>query len=604
MKLRFKLRLKQQIILLISLALLVPAIVITTISIYKINSKAKADIEQFRKDEMTNLKLYLKHITDIAYGMIEERHKQMTEAMKSDSTMSTDNVTAYMADQCLTELSKIRFDNGEGYFWVTSNKVPYPTMIMHAEKANLKGQTLDDPKYNVEKYESKNIYQVRAERCNADGDAFVEYVMKKPGTEEVENKLSYSRLYAPLGWIVSTGFYTDQIEAAVEVKKTELTEQIKQVVFYIVGVAILILSVGLFISFYFSKQLTNAILTIKEKLKDLSNGWLVEKIESRRQDEVGEMTESLNSLVDGLRTYTSFAKEIGQGNLVQQFNPLSAEDVLGNELLSMRDNLKKAADEKNIRDWVNEGLAKLGDVLRRNNNDTKGLSDEILKELVKYMKLNQGALFLLRDESTEKYLELMSAYAYDKRKYINKRIPLGDGLTGQCALERNTIHLREIPANYINITSGLGQALPRTLIMVPLIQNEEVFGVIELASFKTMEPYQIDFVEKVAESIASTISTVQVNERTRTLLQQSQQMSEELKAQEEELRQNQEELQATSEQMRRRQIELEEENRKLKAGVKNYGANGNGNGNGVHTHGANGVTNGNDSHHEVVEAAY
>lgn len=600
MKLRLKLRLKQQIILLISLALLVPAIAITTISIYKISTKAKADIEEFRTEEMTKLKIYLKHITDIAYGMIEVRHNQLTDSLKSDSTLSTDLVTHYMTEQCLKELSKIRFDNGEGYFWVTDNKVPYPTMIMHAEKKNLKGQKLDDPKYNVEKYESRNIYQVRAERCNADGDAFVEYVMKKPGTEEVENKLSYSRLYAPLEWIVSTGFYTDQIDAAVKVKETQLTEQIKQVVFYIVGVAIFILSIGLFVSFYFSKQLTNAILTIKERLKDLSNGWLVEKIESSRKDEVGEMTESLNSLVDGLRTYTSFAKEIGQGNLVQQFNPLSAEDVLGNELLSMRDNLKKAADEKNIRDWVNEGLAKLGEVLRRNNNDTKALSDEILKELVKYMKFNQGALFLLQEDASEKHLELMSAYAYDKRKFINKRIPLGNGLTGQCALERNTIHLREIPANYVSITSGLGHALPRTLILVPLIHNEEVYGVIELASFKSLESYEIDFIEKVAESIASTISTVQVNERTRTLLQQSQQMSEELKAQEEELRQNQEELQATSEQMRRRQIELEEENRKLKAGVKNYGANGNGS-NGLHN-GANHITNGNGSHHDVVEA--
>ena len=598
MTLKFKLRLKQQIVLLISLALLVPAIFITTISIYKINTKAKADIEQFRHDEMTNLKLYLKHITDIAYGMIEERHHQMMELSKTDSTMGTGDVNKYMSEVCLNELSKIRFDKGEGYFWVTDNKVSYPTMIMHAEKANLKGHTLDDPKYNVEKYESRNIYQVRAERCNANGDAFVEYVMKKPGTAEVENKISYSRLYAPLNWIVSTGFYTDHIEAAVEVKKAELSSQLKEVVLYIVGVAIFILSIGLFVSFYFSKRLTNAILTIKEKLKDLSNGRLVEKIESTRKDEVGQMTESLNSLVDGLRTYTSFAKEIGQGNLGQTFNPLSAEDVLGNELLSMRDNLKKAADEKNIRDWVNEGLAKLGEVLRRNNNDTKKLSDEILKELVKYMKFNQGALFLITEEANEKYLELMSAYAYEKRKFISKRINLGDGITGQCALERNTIHLRDIPANYINITSGLGHALPRTLILVPLIQNEEVYGVIELASFKKLEQYEIDFVEKVAESIASTISTVQVNERTRTLLQQSQQMSEELKAQEEELRQNQEELQATSEQMRRRQVELEDENRRLKSGLKNQGFNGSV----IHSNGSNGSTNGNGFHHEIVQA--
>jgi methyl-accepting chemotaxis protein len=596
MKSRLKLGLKQQIILLISLALLVPAIVITSISIYKINTKAKADIDQFRKEEMVKLKFYLKHITDIAYGMIDVRYNQLSDSLTSDSTMSTDKLKQYMTDQCLRELSKIRFDNGQGYFWVTDNKTPWPTMIMHAEKANLKGQVLNDPKYNVEKYEGKNIYQVRAERCNADGEAFVEYVMKKPGTDEVENKLSYSRLYKPLSWIVSTGFYTDQIDAEVEVKKAELTAQIKEVILYIVGVAIVILSIGLFISFHFSKQLTKAILTIKERLKELSKGWLVEKIESGRKDEVGEMTESLNSLVEGLRTYTSFAKEIGHGNLTQQFKPLSAEDVLGNELLSMRDNLKKAADDKNIRDWVNEGLAKLGDVLRRNNNDTKALSDEILKELVKYLKFNQGALFLISEDGSEKYLDLMSAYAYEKRKFINKRIPLGNGLAGQCAMERTTVHLREIPKDYINITSGLGNALPRTLLIVPLIQNEEVYGVIELASFKTLEQYEIKFIEKVAESIASTVSTVQVNERTRTLLQQSQQMSEELKAQEEELRQNQEELQATSEQMRRRQIELEEENKRLKAALNGHGSNGHGS-NGFHNNGVNGKA----THHETVE---
>jgi putative methionine-R-sulfoxide reductase with GAF domain len=593
MRIKFNLNLRRQIILLISLALVVPAIVITTISIYKINSKAEADIAQFRTDEMTKLKLYLKHITDIAYGMIEVRHKQISDSLESNA-LSKDSLKISISRFVSTELSRIRFDNGEGYFWVTDNRLPYPTMIMHAEKTDLKDKILDDPKYNVEKYHSRNIYQVRAELCNKSGDAFVEYIMKKPGTDEVENKISYSRLFAPLGWIVSTGFYTDQIDAAVEMKQADLNKQIKEVVFVILAVAIVILSVGVVVSFYFSKQLTNAILLIKEKLKDLSNGLLVEKIESRRKDEVGEMTQSMNSLVEGLRTYTSFAKEIGNGNLIQQFHPLSNNDVLGNELLSMRDNLKTAADEKNIRDWVNEGLALLGEVLRRNNNDTKTLADEILKELVKYLKVNQGGLFVINEESNEECLELLASYAYNRKKILQKKIALGEGLAGQCALERTTIHLREIPANYISITSGLGEALPSTVIIVPLIQNEDVYGVIELASFNTFADHEISFIEKVAESIASTISTVKVNERTRKLLEQSQQMSEELRAQEEELRQNQEELQATQEQMRRRQLELEEENMRLKAGFAAKGINevhdGNGNykSNGVNGHNGNG----------------
>ncbi len=549
-------KLKQQITLLISLALIIPVIAISSVAIYKIRKKAVADIEEYRNDEFSKLKLYLKHITDVAYGVIEDAHKQSL-----DSTTGISQTV--ILEKSLAQLSQVRFDQGKGYFWVTDNKLPFPTMLMHAEKKNLKGEVLDDPKHNVEKEKGRNIYQVRAELANANGDAFVEYIMKKPGTDEIENKISYSRLYKPLGWIVSTGFYTDQIEAGVAEKREALSKQISEMVLFIITIGIIILAIGLSISFYFSKELTNAIVVIKEKLQQLSQGEQINHAESRRKDEVGEMTKSLNSLVDGLKTYTSFAKEIGKGNLNQDFAPLSNEDTLGTELLVMRNNLKTAEEEKNIRDWANEGLARLGDVLRRNNTNTKNLADEILKELVRYLKINQGALFIV-DEEQPNTLELASAYAYEKKKFINKKIGFGDGLAGQCVLERHTIHLREVPENYVRITSGLGQALPRTLILVPLIHNENVYGVLEMASFKTLELHEITFIEKIAESIASTISTVRGNENTKRLLEQSQQMAEEMKAQEEEMRQNMEELSATQEQMGRQA----DENRKIMENLK------------------------------------
>ncbi len=555
-------KLKQQITLFAMLGLLVPAILISSFSIYKIKNQSEADIAEFEKTESQKLKLYLKHITDVAYGLVDKR---FTEARSIASKDTSANVKVLM-QQCLDDLSKIRFDRGEGYYWVTDNKLPYPTMLMHAEKPSLNGRILDDPSFNVEKEKRRNIYQVRAELCNTSGDGFVDYIMKKPGTEEVINKISYSRLHPESGWIVSAGFYTDQITTAVAEKREALKKQINDVVMTIVAITLVVLALGVGLSFYFSGKLSAAILLIRDKLKSLAMGHQVEQLSVTRKDEVGDMTQSLNMLVTGLQSYTGFAKDIGQGNLSSEFTPLSTDDMLGNELLQMRKNLKAASDEKSIRDWFNEGLAKLGEVLRKNNNDTATLADEILKSLITYLKINQGGLFLHHPSNGRDaaYLELIAMFAYDRKRFVNKRIELGEGLIGQCVLERATYYLKEIPQNYITITSGLGGAQPGSILIVPLVHNNIVYGAIEMASFKEMQQFEIEFVEKIAETIASTVATVQVNENTRKLLEHSQQMSEELKAQEEELRQNQEELQATQEQMARRQLELEQENKALK----------------------------------------
>jgi hypothetical protein len=174
------------------------------------------------------------------------------------------------------------------------------------------------------------------------------------------------------------------------------------------------------------------------------------------------------------------------------------------------------------------------------------------------MKANQGALYLIddTDDSEEKTMSMTSCYAWDKKKFINQKIHKGEGLAGQAWQEMDTIYITDVPQNYIRITSGLGDANPTSILIMPLKVNDQIYGVIELASFSSLAEHEIEFVKKVAESIASTVSTVKINERTQKLLTESQQMTEEMRAQEEEMRQNMEELQATQEGMKRQENEL------------------------------------------------
>jgi PAS domain S-box-containing protein len=273
---------------------------------------------------------------------------------------------------------------------------------------------------------------------------------------------------------------------------------------------------------------------------------------------IKELNLELNALKTQLQDASGLIKEIEKGNLGIEVSEQLNGSEMGESLMSMQMHLSKIANEEKERAWVNAGLAKFSDILRnKESHDLKELANNILSNLVKYIGANQGAIFVLEEtKDKESFLTMLACYAYDRKKYIDMRIELGEGLVGQCVLEKDTIFLTDIPSNYVHITSGLGAATPKSVLISPLLINEKVFGVLELASFDIIEPHKMEFINRLSENIASSIKNVKDNERTIALLSASQQQTEELRAQEEEMRQNMEEMQATQEEMERKNAEI------------------------------------------------
>ena len=208
----------------------------------------------------------------------------------------------------------------------------------------------------------------------------------------------------------------------------------------------------------------------------LSEGEFV-KINDRdvKHDEIGDMMKSLVNLTSSLQAKAAFADEIAKGNLKASLDNIDKDDVLGNSLLNMRNQLELNIESEKRRNWATEGLAQIATILR-SYKSVDELYANVIGFVVRYMNSNQGAMFLLDDDSDGQELIMVSCYAYDKKKYIDKKVHVGQGLIGQAVIEKDTIYLTEIPTDYVQITSGLGEATPRSIIIVPLKTNDHVLG--------------------------------------------------------------------------------------------------------------------------------
>ncbi|MES2329614.1 MAG: HAMP domain-containing protein [Bacteroidota bacterium] len=282
------------------------------------------------------------------------------------------------------------------------------------------------------------------------------------------------------------------------------------------------------------------------------------------------LTENVNQLAENLttqvRSISEVASAVTKGDLTRSINVEAKGEVeaLKDTINQMIANLKETTLRNHEQDWLKSNLAKFTQMLQ-GQKDLNTVTNRILSELAQVVNAQHGVFYILQqDEAMQTVkLKLFSAYAYKDEKDIPKEFAIGEGLVGQCAREKERILLTNVPTDYVKINSGLGQARPLNLIVLPVLFETEVKAVIELASFDSFSNTHLDFLSQLTESIGIVLNTIETNTRTEELLAQSQSLAGELKMQQEELSRTNDELQDKALLLVKQKNEVEDKNKEV-----------------------------------------
>jgi HAMP domain-containing protein/GAF domain-containing protein len=282
------------------------------------------------------------------------------------------------------------------------------------------------------------------------------------------------------------------------------------------------------------------------------------------------LTENVNQLAENLtiqvRAISEVASSVTKGDLTRTIRVEAKGEVeeLKDTINQMIANLKETTLRNQEQDWLKSNLAKFTQMLQ-GQKDLNTVTRRILSELAQVVNAQQGMFYIFEqdDDFENKKLKLFSAYAYNKELEINREIALGEGLVGQVALSKERILLTNVPRNYFKVGSGLGEASPVSLIVLPVLFENQIKAVIELASFETFSEIHLDFLSQLTESIGIVLNTIEANSRTEDLLAQSQSLAEELRRTNEELQDKAHLLVKQKEEVEAKNKEVEEARRSL-----------------------------------------
>jgi len=364
-------------------------------------------------------------------------------------------------------------------------------------------------------------------------------------------------------------------------------------------ISIILVTITFLSSRIISGTISKPVLKVVENLKSLASGDLTSDIKVETRDEIGmlnasfvdlqsslkqkslvagaiangifttkavpksekdELAHSINQIVNNFSEVVDQANSISRGDLDANISLRSAQDELGKALIKMTSELKNSNEEKRRQLWLKNSQSELNDVMR-GEQEVIDLSRKIINKLCSQVDARVGAIYLMQDDDVYK---MVGSYAYKRRKTIETEYRPGEGLVGQAVLEKQTIIITNLPPDYSPINSGIGEASPKNLVVIPCIFNDIVVAVIEMGSFAELTEEQINYINTVSQSVAIGLNTSRSRTELRKLLSRTQEQAEELQVQQEELRQANEELEEQTKALKESEQQLQTQQEELR----------------------------------------
>ncbi|BDD10327.1 hypothetical protein FUAX_27590 [Fulvitalea axinellae] len=279
---------------------------------------------------------------------------------------------------------------------------------------------------------------------------------------------------------------------------------VKEIFFQIAGLGLLAMLVLSALVYFTIRSLTVPLTKITERLRMVAQGKKVEVPEYRRNsdNEIDLMFGALRELAVGVDEKASFSAEIGKGNYSKDLKIRSEDDILGKSLVQMKKDLHLADETRKRNEWISEGVQDFSEVMKKEHESLEDLTFQALQKVIRYIDASQGFLYVVDETGEEPLLRLTAAYAWEKQRHLDTRLAKGDGQAGQVWLEGEMIRMTDIPQGFYHINSGLGDAEPKEVVIIPIQLLGVTYGVIELASFNNIGERELDLLDKVLETLA------------------------------------------------------------------------------------------------------
>ncbi|MFE3169516.1 HAMP domain-containing protein, partial [Streptomyces sp. NPDC059224] len=282
------------------------------------------------------------------------------------------------------------------------------------------------------------------------------------------------------------------------------------------------------------------------------------------------LTENVNELAGNLtrqvRAIAEVTSAVAEGDLTRSITVVASGEVadLKDNINSMVESLRETTRANQEQDWLKTNLARISGLMQ-GHRDLPVVAELIMDELTPLVSAQFGAFYLAEDTERGHELRLVGSYGYPDDTDRPTRIPVGRSLVGQAARNRRIITVEELPEGYVTISSGLGQAVPSALVVLPIVVEEQVLGVIELASLTRFTQIHQDLLTQLVPTIGVNLNTIVANARTDELLGESQRLTSELQARSEELQVQQDELQRSNAELEEKASLLASQNRDIEA---------------------------------------